>query len=155
MRNHVYARSANGEVCCILQMLCCVMRQFHRIEQRHQLFISGGDTLLGSRNCVDGLPATHVVAKNLDLRLERAPELILLEGVVFSAVIQDILIVIACVSGEIKKSRDESFFQVREAEVFGDRGDGSTEFDGKVDALFVLELLLPVLRCIELTELEL
>jgi hypothetical protein len=125
------------------------MRKLHRLEQRHQLLISDADTLLRSRSCVDRLPAAHVVAEDLDLRFERAPELILVEWVVFFVVIQlvGIIIVVICIPGKVKQSRDESLLQIRKAEIFGDLGDRGAEFDGKVDALLVLELLLPVLRC--------
>jgi hypothetical protein len=135
-----------------LLQVCFTVREFHRIEQRHQLLIRGVDSLLSSSSCIDSLSTAHVVAKNLDLRLEGAPELVLLERVVFLIVIQRVIVIVSRVPREIEKSGDESFLEICEAEVFGDLGDGVAEFDGELDGLLVFELFLPVLRCVELAQ---
>jgi hypothetical protein len=150
VRIHGHTLSTEREVRRILLGLRCTVCQLHRIEQRHQLLISVVDFLLGSGSCVDSLATAHVVAKDLDLRFEGAPEVILVEWVVFLVVIEHIGTIAAVVRipGQVEQSRNESFLQVSEAEVLGDLCDGVAELDGEVDALLVLELLLPVLRCI-------
>jgi len=131
----------------LLHLLSTLRIHLHRIQQRQQLLVRRSNALLGP--CMltraDRCARSHVIAQNLDLFLEGAPELILFEGIAASKRI--IVTVVFCIPGEVEKRGDEGFFEVREAEVVGDFGDGVAELGGEVDALLVLELLLPVLCC--------
>jgi hypothetical protein len=123
---------------------------------RHTSVSNGRSSLIEDTRLRIGFPATipcivaHFIAQDLDLRLERSPELVFLERVVLvliSVTDRFLILVVAVVSPrQFKECCYKRFFQVCEGEVVRDSRNCIAQFAREINALLVLQLLPPVLR---------
>ena len=93
-------------------------------------------------------PRVHVLAQQCDLRLHLAPQLVVVQVTAAAALLFVVGATAGVLFGSVARDReeggDEGFFEVREAEVLGDAGDGGAEFLGEFDGGFGAEFGAPV-----------